>query len=309
MAHDVPGPVDDTDGGRIPRGVALPRLGADDIPAVRPAGVTAPDASPVLVLADDLDASGDHAEADVARPVPRPDRPRRGPVVGGAVAVAGVVAALALIVPGLLNDDDATQASPDGGSSAVIPQDPSPTPSEPEPTAEKSKDPEKGTAKGAKDAEKAPVKHATAAPTSAAPAAGTDPDPAEGSGDPGSTKTTTSTSSTTTEAAAPTWGTTIVRAGSELRHDQYWETNRIKFGLTGDGKLILIDENDTQVWSAGISGGDQVGFQGDGNLVVYSNGTVLWSSNTMERPGAVLNLQSDGNVTITLDGSTLWAAR
>jgi hypothetical protein len=44
-----------------------------------------------------------------------------------------------------------------------------------------------------------------------------------------------------------------------------------------------------------------VTFQGDGNLVVYSSGTMekpVWASNTSGNPGARCEMQGDGNLVI-----------
>jgi hypothetical protein len=48
--------------------------------------------------------------------------------------------------------------------------------------------------------------------------------------------------------------------------------------------------------------------QTDGNLVVYSGSTVLWSSQTYGNPGSHLDLQQDGNLVIyTATGAPVWA--
>ncbi|GLY28947.1 hypothetical protein [Kineosporia sp. NBRC 101731] len=315
MAQDTPGPgSDDTDAGQIPRGAALPRLSADDVPEVRPSGVVAPDASPVLVL-EDTPTTPPPAESETTV-VPRSERtkkPLNRPLIGGAVAVVVVVAALGLVVPRLMNNDaDTTLSMPDGGSDVVIPQDPSPTPTTPAPSPTKTK----GDKSGTKDAEKAPVKHTTsttAATTSAAPGGSSgsgkgDTQGSGASGGTGSTRTSSSTTTTTTKAAEIDWGTYVVHGGGTVGKGEYWETNRIKFGLSSGGRPVLIDENGKTVWSADATG-DSLAFQGDGNLVLYSGSDYVWATATMDQPGAILTLQADGNVTIALNNTALWSAR
>ncbi len=50
--------------------------------------------------------------------------------------------------------------------------------------------------------------------------------------------------------------------------------------------------------------------QGDGNLVLYSNGVATWSSRTHGNPGASATIQDDGNLVVySSAGRALWASR
>jgi len=78
--------------------------------------------------------------------------------------------------------------------------------------------------------------------------------------------------------------------------------------LLDDGQLVqLYNGNDGQ-WDAGVSGGDHLIMQLDGNLVLYSGSTPLWHSGTAGNPGAYLNVQDDGNLVVYSSGDVpLWS--
>ncbi|TDC21309.1 hypothetical protein E1211_32170, partial [Micromonospora sp. 15K316] len=108
--------------------------------------------------------------------------------------------------------------------------------------------------------------------------------------------------------AKPQWQTRVVNGTSVLRPGGSWRTNRLTFSLTSDGNLVLSDQG-RRVWSAqtGGRGADQLVFQDDGNLVLYSRSmATIWSTRTDGNNGAILVLQNDGNVTISRNGRTLW---
>jgi hypothetical protein len=54
--------------------------------------------------------------------------------------------------------------------------------------------------------------------------------------------------------------------------------------------------------------GRSVNMQTDGNLVVRSGATALWSTNTWGKPGAYLAIQGDGNLVIRRNGVVLWSS-
>jgi hypothetical protein len=89
-------------------------------------------------------------------------------------------------------------------------------------------------------------------------------------------------------------------------------SGRYHLGYQGDGNLVLYDENWLPLWAsdtAGTSAG-VVGMQGDGNFVMYdATNTPVWSSgDSFNHPGAWLGVQNDGNVVIyDVDGTPLWA--
>ena len=48
-----------------------------------------------------------------------------------------------------------------------------------------------------------------------------------------------------------------------------------------DGHLVFYDATHAFIWKAGnLTPGDNLCYQGDGNLVIYSNGTAVWASGT-----------------------------
>ncbi|WP_165969226.1 ricin-type beta-trefoil lectin domain protein [Actinomadura sp. KC06] len=55
-------------------------------------------------------------------------------------------------------------------------------------------------------------------------------------------------------------------------------------------------------------GGDNLHFHGDGNLVIWKDGKIAWSSATANHPNAQLICQNDGDVVLRDGGSLLWRA-
>jgi hypothetical protein len=80
--------------------------------------------------------------------------------------------------------------------------------------------------------------------------------------------------------------------------------------MQGDGNLVLY-QNGTALWASNTAGSaaDEAIMQGDGNFVLYtSSGTPLWASGTAGNAGAYLDVQNDGNVVIySSSGSALWS--
>ncbi|MEU4677704.1 hypothetical protein [Micromonospora sp. NPDC023737] len=133
-----------------------------------------------------------------------------------------------------------------------------------------------------------------------------------GSGSPTRPSTTrpspTRSATTSKPPKKPDWQTRVVNATSVLRPGGSWRTNRLTLTLTSDGNVVLYDQG-RRVWSAQTSGkgADQLVFQADGNLVLYTRGmATIWSTRTDGHDGAILVLQNDGNVTISQNGRTLW---
>ncbi|HEY6496354.1 MAG TPA: beta-galactosidase [Trebonia sp.] len=79
--------------------------------------------------------------------------------------------------------------------------------------------------------------------------------------------------------------------------------------MQGDGNLVLY-QNGTALWDSGTSGSaaTKAAMQSDGNLVLYtSSGATAWNSRTNGNPGAGLTVQNDGNVVIYgTSGKPLW---
>nr|WP_325570607.1 lectin [Actinospica sp.] len=128
-----------------------------------------------------------------------------------------------------------------------------------------------------------------------------------------STRPTPPIPSTTTPSPSPT-----ATAGcGMLTADQNFVVNkpllscdgRFKLVLGGDGNLVLY-QGGTVLWSAKTSGkgATQAYMQGDGNFVLYTAaGSPVWSSGTAGNNGATLSVQDDGNVVIASSaGKSLW---
>jgi uncharacterized protein DUF5010 len=78
----------------------------------------------------------------------------------------------------------------------------------------------------------------------------------------------------------------------------------------GDGNLVLYQDGSSALWSTRTTGGN-AGFatmQSDGNFVVYkSDGSPVWATGTDGHPGAYLVVHSDGDLVIySVNGSMLW---
>ena len=67
------------------------------------------------------------------------------------------------------------------------------------------------------------------------------------------------------------------------------------------------------LWATGTAGmpAGFVAMQGDGNLVVYTPGSVpLWASDTVDHEGAWLAVQNDARLVIyEADGTPIWATK
>ncbi|HTU57419.1 MAG TPA: hypothetical protein VMF89_03280 [Polyangiales bacterium] len=76
-------------------------------------------------------------------------------------------------------------------------------------------------------------------------------------------------------------------------------TAAVRLQMQSDGNLALYDNTGRALWGAGTYnyGGAQLGFTRDGNLAIYYNQRVLFSTGTAGR-GSYLALQRDGNLVI-----------
>ncbi|MGX9882431.1 protein kinase domain-containing protein [Streptomyces sp. NPDC002276] len=86
------------------------------------------------------------------------------------------------------------------------------------------------------------------------------------------------------------------------------ETVRSRLIMQTDGNLVLYDQDGTAHWASQTSGeGNTAVFQADGNLVVYNAQTQpVWASNTGGAAGATLKVLEDGNMVIATDGGVVW---
>jgi hypothetical protein len=82
---------------------------------------------------------------------------------------------------------------------------------------------------------------------------------------------------------------------------------RYRLVMQGDGNLVLYT-GASALWSSGTQGERAYAvMQSDGNLVVYIDGTAAWSSRTAQFEGASLTLQDDGNLLVNQRGHPIWS--
>ena len=74
----------------------------------------------------------------------------------------------------------------------------------------------------------------------------------------------------------------------------------------GRSNLTLTDSSGHVVWSTG-HGGSHLILRGDGNLVEYARGKVVWASNTKGSGAVWLDITDDGHLTLsTSSGTVVW---
>jgi hypothetical protein len=107
--------------------------------------------------------------------------------------------------------------------------------------------------------------------------------------------------------------TGIIVSGTSLvlTANQFISSPNLQYELRmqGDGNLVEYGPGQV-IWDSGTYGnpGAFAVLQGDGNFVVYSAaGTALWDSGTYGNPGASFQLQDNGNAVIyAANGTALW---
>lgn len=102
-----------------------------------------------------------------------------------------------------------------------------------------------------------------------------------------------------------------IAPGHGLSRGQSWAScdDRFSLAMQGDGNLVLYS-NGVPLWATGTNGrgGDVVVMQGDGNLVLYSEHShPLFASGTHGHGGASLAIQDDGNMVVYQGTHPLWA--
>lgn len=68
--------------------------------------------------------------------------------------------------------------------------------------------------------------------------------------------------------------------------------------LQSDGNFVIYDGGGKAIWATGTTSGTMLIMQKDGNLVLLSGNTPIWSSNTAGHAGAYVTLQGDGNFVV-----------
>jgi hypothetical protein len=118
--------------------------------------------------------------------------------------------------------------------------------------------------------------------------------------------------------ASPDWASANDRlpAGSKLSPGEKLTSRNGEFSVVmqGDGNLVLYFQGTTALWNSETCGAlaASCSLQEDGNLVVYgsSEGTqqAIWSSGTFGKQGVQLICQDDGNLVIYQDGKSIWSS-
>jgi hypothetical protein len=112
-------------------------------------------------------------------------------------------------------------------------------------------------------------------------------------------------------SATNTTNTTLT-SGQSINRDDYLLSpdSQSALSVQNDGNLVLYS-NMTLIWNTGPLGGssNRLVMQTDGNLVLYDQaGHALWNTQTSGNPGARLVMQSDGNLVIyNSSNSPIWA--
>lgn len=103
---------------------------------------------------------------------------------------------------------------------------------------------------------------------------------------------------------------TVIRGTSALERGQAWHSpdGRTTLAMQTDGHVVLY-HNGSAIWTApGSYGiGNTLYMQADGNLVVYDAAMrPVWNSRTHSHPGAHLAIQNSGNLVVYQGGTPLW---
>ncbi|NQX06587.1 hypothetical protein HQQ82_17430 [Rathayibacter sp. VKM Ac-2856] len=112
------------------------------------------------------------------------------------------------------------------------------------------------------------------------------------------------------QAAPPAVSGDTLTGGSALRSGQQLTSrdSRSRAVMQGDGNFVVYSNGSVR-WSSGTSGaGNRLEMQGDGNAVVYSGSRSLWQSSTAGNPGARMVMQDDGNLVIYSGSRPVWSS-
>ncbi|QHC62405.1 hypothetical protein GSU69_06740 [Rathayibacter festucae] len=112
------------------------------------------------------------------------------------------------------------------------------------------------------------------------------------------------------QAAPPTVAGDTLGGGAALRSGEQLTSrdSRSRAVMQGDGNFVVYRDGSAR-WSSGTSGaGNRLEMQGDGNAVVYSGSRSLWQSSTAGNPGARMVMQDDGNLVIYSGSRATWSS-
>jgi cell wall-associated NlpC family hydrolase len=119
----------------------------------------------------------------------------------------------------------------------------------------------------------------------------------------------------TVQSASAAAGGSTLSAGQKLQagQDLVSSGGQYKLDMQGDGNLVIY-ENGSAIWASSTAGTGSANYlvmQGDGNLVVYNRaGKPVWASNTAGTGSAnYLVMQGDGNLVVyNRAGKPVWAS-
>lgn len=105
-------------------------------------------------------------------------------------------------------------------------------------------------------------------------------------------------------------GENVLRPGEYLTPGQFLKSHNNQFTLImqTDGNLVLYSRGTIPIWSTRTNGlkVEKLIMQTDGNLVMYgANAYVIWHTRTQGHPGAYLKASSEGNVQIRHNGRAI----
>ncbi|WP_432408293.1 hypothetical protein [Wukongibacter sp. M2B1] len=105
-------------------------------------------------------------------------------------------------------------------------------------------------------------------------------------------------------------GENVLRPGEYLTPGQFLKSHNGQFILRmqTDGNLVLYSQGTIPIWSTGTSGSkvEKLIMQTDGNLVMYGDhANAIWHTRTQGNPGAYLKASSDGTVQIRYNGKAI----
>ncbi|NAT23967.1 putidacin L1 family lectin-like bacteriocin [Pseudomonas syringae] len=101
----------------------------------------------------------------------------------------------------------------------------------------------------------------------------------------------------------------IIPPGTSLEPGHFYRAGGYSLVFQGDGNLVVYTNDARVVWNSGTHnmGATQAVMQGDGNFVIYKfDGTAIWHTHTPGNPGAYAQIQNNGAFVVCKSTPT-WA--
>lgn len=100
----------------------------------------------------------------------------------------------------------------------------------------------------------------------------------------------------------------VIQPGEALVQGQTYQSGTNQLVFQSDGNLVLYSATRVPLWNTGTYGvgADRAVMQEDGNFVIYAAGTPVWKTNTGGNTDAYLRIQSNGTVSVAID-KPVWA--